>query len=190
MCSLQMNYHDLDALTYLLSSSSFLLYMLTKSTKGNLDEIIQVNLVKQDPSSPPSDNTSLYLQPLQSGKDFVVQLREIVGKCYSLILSSVCTKMDSLLESSVLIEKMGKFKSDNNPNLEFITSLLTKVLCVFQTNFVYISFSQQFFSEVFARINGMLFNAVLLRYFLLSSVHWLTSFFLDNNFVLIPLAIS
>jgi hypothetical protein len=106
----------------------------------------------------------LQFRPLRSSGDFLVQLKTLVGKCFGLLLAFVAGRLDPLLDQTILVENFSAKKRNELPSLRPVISFLQKTLSVFQVNLVHLSLSQQFFSEVFARVNDILMNGVLLRY--------------------------
>ena len=109
-------------------------------------------------------STKLQFRPLRSSGDFFTQLKALVGKCFGLLLSFVAGRLDPLLDQAILVDNFSTRKRNELPSLRPVISFLQKTLSVFQVNLVHLSLSQQFFSEVFARINNILMNGVLLRF--------------------------
>eukprot|EP00026_Physarum_polycephalum_P000058 Phypoly_transcript_00058.p1 GENE.Phypoly_transcript_00058~~Phypoly_transcript_00058.p1 ORF type:complete len:2549 (-),score=561.62 Phypoly_transcript_00058:70-7716(-) len=108
-------------------------------------------------------SAKLQFRPLRSSGDFFSQLKALVGKCFGLLLAFVASRLDPLLDQTILVENFSAKKRNELPSLRPVISFLQKTLSVFQVNLVHLSLSQQFFSEVFARINNILMNGVLLR---------------------------
>jgi len=90
-------------------------------------------------------------------------MKTLVSKCFGLLLAQIASKLDPLLESTILIESFSSKTKSEIPSIAPLINLLQKALSVFQVNMVHLSLSQQFFSEVFLRINNILMNGVLLR---------------------------
>jgi hypothetical protein len=109
-------------------------------------------------------SAKLQFRPLRSSGDFFTQLKALVGKCFSLLLAFVASRLDPLLDQAILVENFSAKKRNELPSLRPVISFLQKTLSVFQVNLVHLSLSQQFFSEVFGRINNILMNGVLLRF--------------------------
>lgn len=108
--------------------------------------------------------TKLTPRPLRSSGDFFAQLKSLVGKCFGLLLAFVASRLDPLLDAAILVENFSAKRRSELPSLRPVIAFLQKTLSVFQVNLVYLTLSQQFFYEVFSRINNILMNGVLLRF--------------------------
>jgi hypothetical protein len=102
-------------------------------------------------------------RPLSSSQDFFSQLKDVLGNFFRALLTFVAEQLDPLLDNTILVENFAQTKSSERPNIHPVNSLLNEALAAFQRNFVHLTLSQQFFSEVFGRINSHLMNGVLLR---------------------------
>jgi hypothetical protein len=103
--------------------------------------------------------------PLGSSEEFFSQLKDMLGKYFRTLLTFVAEQLDPLLDNTILVENFAQRKPSEQPNIHPVNSLLNETLAAFQRNFVHLKLSQQFFSEVFGRMNSYLMNGVLLRCF-------------------------
>jgi len=153
---------DLDMLTHIFSEASLLLYALCNNGNSYSDEMITVEPIDpKEVENHTRNHEKKALHPLRSSSDFFAQLKGIVARCFGLLLAHIASKLDPLLESTILIDNFAS--NAEIPSLAPIVDLLQKALSFFQVNMVHLSISQQFFSEVFLRINKILMNGVLLK---------------------------
>eukprot|EP00026_Physarum_polycephalum_P003241 Phypoly_transcript_03251.p1 GENE.Phypoly_transcript_03251~~Phypoly_transcript_03251.p1 ORF type:complete len:790 (+),score=120.28 Phypoly_transcript_03251:83-2452(+) len=115
-----------------------------------------------DNLGPPVFTKSVELFPLRSSEDFLAQLMGVVGKCFGSVLTIVAAHLDPLLDKAILVENFAEIQQ-NEPNIQAVNSFLNDILSAFQRNLVHLTLSQQFFYEVFSRINNYLMNGVILR---------------------------
>jgi len=124
---------------------------------------ISTFLASLTPANDARASSMKLFRPLRSSSDFFAQMKQLVGKLFGHLLANIASKFDPLLESTILLDNFSTPSIQEIPSLTPLTNLLQKALSIFQASSVHLSLSQQFFSEVFLRINDTLMNGVLLR---------------------------
>jgi hypothetical protein len=154
-------------LVYSLSNISLMLHLAQKE----LDiEGCEINL-------PPIEtilSQAPYYEALQSSDEdanafqvFQRQLTSLLGTIYYMLLKNLFSKLKNYLDKAVL-ERAGAGSGAGGADtrktkLDSIAEILSDILRVFQTNFVYVSFVQQFFEIVFSIVDALIFNDLMLR---------------------------
>eukprot|EP00026_Physarum_polycephalum_P004511 Phypoly_transcript_04532.p1 GENE.Phypoly_transcript_04532~~Phypoly_transcript_04532.p1 ORF type:complete len:686 (+),score=96.61 Phypoly_transcript_04532:100-2157(+) len=177
---------DLEFLTHIFSGVSLLLYMFSKNRGDDMEDEIEIEplVVRlKDPKKNrrsrgilgevrtpdlrtsgniPAPPKKLECKLLTSSDDFVCQLKEIVARCFGNLLAFAAEQIDPLLEKSIFAEDF-RLRKPGALNMNLINSFLNELLSTFQRNLVHLTLSQQFFSQLFSRINSYLINGVLFR---------------------------
>ncbi|GAM17155.1 hypothetical protein SAMD00019534_003300 [Acytostelium subglobosum LB1] len=159
------HFEDIDLTSYLLASSSLLLYVFqSKLPKGS------VAITASIPTMAELEDieTSLDTMPSMAGNQFIIHLQQSIGRSYGLLFSIVTTRLQSIIDSVILNENYNKKTaangaSSNLNSIEMLTNYLQSVIGVFQPRMIHFELSQQFFNQVFSWMSAVILNAFFLR---------------------------